>query len=202
MTTKLRINGLLGSVPKLTGENYLDWKFAVQMVLHCAECWDVVSGKAKKPKKPEDLTAWEEKAENALKRQFYGTHSLGLKGRAFVDTVLSFADQLRAVDVELSDDDVIDVLIMGLAEEYSALAAALGAVTSDLMIKEVVGAIIDEEARIGKPLAGKEAALLAKENRGNRRTITCYGCQKEGHIQRDCPEKKEKASMALDDLAY
>ncbi|KZS91593.1 hypothetical protein SISNIDRAFT_487260 [Sistotremastrum niveocremeum HHB9708] len=57
---------------------------------------------------------------------------------------------------------------MGLAEEYSALAAALGAVTSDsdLTIKEVVGAIIDEEARIGKPLAGKEAALLAKENLG------------------------------------
>lgn len=42
MTTNT--NSLLNSVPKLNGQNYHDWKFAISMVLRRAGCWDVITG--------------------------------------------------------------------------------------------------------------------------------------------------------------
>jgi hypothetical protein len=54
---------LLHTVPKLDGQNYHDWKFAMSMVLRRAGCWEVVSTKTEESKKDE---AWTKAAEEAL----------------------------------------------------------------------------------------------------------------------------------------
>jgi hypothetical protein len=54
---------LLYTVPKLDGQNYHDWKFAMSMVLRRAGCWEVVSTKMEESKKDE---AWMKVAEEAL----------------------------------------------------------------------------------------------------------------------------------------
>ena len=37
------INSLLTNIPKLDGDNYHDWKFAISMVLRQARCWDILT---------------------------------------------------------------------------------------------------------------------------------------------------------------
>lgn len=58
-------NSLLSAVPKLNGTNYLDWKFAVSMVLRRAGCWEIASGTSAKPARG-DTSDWERKSDEAL----------------------------------------------------------------------------------------------------------------------------------------
>jgi hypothetical protein len=73
MSMGQNVNVLLSSVPKLDGQNYHNWKFAISMVLQRAGCWEeVVSGngdKGNKPKTRSDdgkLEKWEAAAEEEL----------------------------------------------------------------------------------------------------------------------------------------
>ncbi len=38
----LNYNSLVGQVPKLTKDNYYDWKFSISLVLQRAGCWDII----------------------------------------------------------------------------------------------------------------------------------------------------------------
>ena len=40
-------NSLVGQVPKLTKDNYYDWKFGISLVLWKANCWDVIQNAKK-----------------------------------------------------------------------------------------------------------------------------------------------------------
>ncbi|OBZ65918.1 hypothetical protein A0H81_14176 [Grifola frondosa] len=67
MSISLSGSSLLNSVPKLTADNYHDWKFAISMVLRRLSCWDVTTGKVDKSKlKTEELSDYAAKAEQAL----------------------------------------------------------------------------------------------------------------------------------------
>jgi hypothetical protein len=58
------VNSLLGNVPKLDGNNYHDWKFAISMVLRRAGCWDVLM--IEKPVTRTSGEDWDKKAEESL----------------------------------------------------------------------------------------------------------------------------------------
>jgi len=58
------INSLLATVPKLDGNNYHDWKFAISMVLRRAGCWEIV-GK-EKPATRTSGDDWEKKSDELL----------------------------------------------------------------------------------------------------------------------------------------
>ncbi len=62
------INSLLGSVTKLNGSNYHDWKFDLGMILWHAGTWKVVSGITEKPKASQrkELEEWEAAAEDGF----------------------------------------------------------------------------------------------------------------------------------------
>lgn len=58
------VNSLLGNVPKLDGNNYHDWKFAIGMVLRRAGCWDIVG--TEKPATRTSGEDWDKKSEEML----------------------------------------------------------------------------------------------------------------------------------------
>lgn len=69
MATVTGIPTLLNQVPKLTGKNYHDWKFAVSMVLKRAGLMEIVDGTVKQPAKGTsgvDNADWLKKADEAL----------------------------------------------------------------------------------------------------------------------------------------
>src|SRR5437868_3780652 len=65
------VNSLIGTVPKLNGQNYHDWKFAISMVLRRADAWEIVAGKKERPDGRGNAattaaTEWDTKADEAL----------------------------------------------------------------------------------------------------------------------------------------
>ena len=66
MAADSNINSLLGNVPKLTGTNYQDWKFAVQMVLRRAGCLSVANGTEERPTTRDKAAEWDKLSELAL----------------------------------------------------------------------------------------------------------------------------------------
>jgi hypothetical protein len=60
------INALLASVPKLSGDNYHEWKFSLMMVLQHAGSWSIVSGGTKKPadEYSKEYLDWEKHSED------------------------------------------------------------------------------------------------------------------------------------------
>ena len=65
------VNSLIGTVPKLNGQNYHDWKFAISLVLRRADAWEIVVGKRERPDSHGNVattaaTEWDTKADEAL----------------------------------------------------------------------------------------------------------------------------------------
>jgi len=58
------VNSLLGNVPKLDGNDYHDWKFAIGMVLRRAGCWDILG--TEKPSTRTSGEDWDKKSEEML----------------------------------------------------------------------------------------------------------------------------------------
>ncbi len=63
----LNYNSLVGQVPKLTKDNYYDWKFGISLVLWKANCWSIIQNamkdKSRDRKVPKD---GQDKADKAL----------------------------------------------------------------------------------------------------------------------------------------
>ena len=57
----------LSTIPRLTSENYHDWKFAVSLFLRVRGCWSIIEGKEERPE--DDTKAggdWDRKSEDGL----------------------------------------------------------------------------------------------------------------------------------------
>lgn len=157
-----------------------------------------------------------------LKRRFYHfTVGFEVPIQHYIAGITDLAAQLRAIEVALTDDDIIDVLIMNLPEEFSAVASSLS--TKDkLSISDVTGALIDDEAR-REHIDSKQPSVYETPNaeamlsrykqsngppNGGRRIHTnnskrpkCYFCDKEGHVIANCQELEKLKGMRESNFA-
>ncbi|QRV94608.1 gag-polypeptide of LTR copia-type [Ceratobasidium sp. AG-Ba] len=128
-----------------------------------------------------------------LKRAFYTyQHDISRPIREFTGGLTSLGHQLKALGVNLEDDDIIDVIIYSLHADWSNIAGTLTANQGEMKLSDVISALVDEEARRA-PAVSTETSLNAVTGRAGKQgedRRTCYACGKRGHIAARCANKK------------
>jgi hypothetical protein len=126
------------------------------------------------------------------------------KMASWIGEVRNVAFRLKQTGITVDDEDIILVLTMGLPDSYDTFIVALDSTDpTSLTLDYVIGRLLNEESR-KTPTTSRDAAFRADANRPHSRRpiseITCFNCQKKGHYQSDCPDKKSTAAVADGDL--
>ena len=142
-----------------------------------------------------------------LKRQFYNfEHDINAPIQVYISGITDLAGKLKAIGVALTDEDITDVLIFNLDNEYSSIASTLMASKSEFKVADVTSALLEEEQRKGgaPPPSVDTIALMGKSSdhphfgtgppgrRGPYRDArdgikrTCYRCGRTGHTFKFC----------------
>lgn len=153
-----------------------------------------------------------------LKRQFYNfEHDINAPMQAYVSGITDLAAKLKAIGVNLTNEDITDVLIFNLDNDYSSIAATLTASKADLTVPDVTGALLEEEQRRGGP-PPQETTLAVNYNHGRgpwpnvrkgpatgsrqegySHKVGCYRCGRTGHIWRFCTAKRTVNNKEIPD---
>jgi hypothetical protein len=108
--------------------------------------------------------------------------------------------ELEAIEVKVSEEDLILVLTNGLPPSFESFIITLDAARpEDITLANVVARLANEEGRQGVNVVIKEeeeqrlaeSALTATKACCDHSDITCFGCGKKGHFCNECPDRKE-----------
>jgi gag-polypeptide of LTR copia-type len=120
---------------------------------------------------------------------------------AYVNGIIDLANKLKAIGIALTDEEITDVLIFNLDNEYSSIAASLTASKGELKVSEVISALIEEEQRRGGGPTDRAISLYSNNGlsphgrKGPHRegfldNRKCFRCGRIGHISCNCHAKK------------
>ena len=140
----------------------------------------------------------------ALRRRFL-TAKKGAEQsmQAWIGHIQGLVFRMEQSGVEVSDQDKILTLTMGLPPSYDPVIINFDATPSELLtLNNVIARLLNEEVRQSSDSkAAKdpedEAMVVTgggKNGRGARNPVgadvTCFFCERKGHFKSDCPEKR------------
>jgi hypothetical protein len=140
----------------------------------------------------------------SLKRQFYTfSHDVEKPIMDYVSGITSLASQLRAIEIKIEDEDIVDVLIYCLAPSYGNVATALMQRSDVLTVANVTAALVEEEAHQKAQAEPSRTASLFKTTatlRAPRKEFVCFRCGEKGHKAMECPAARPARLVSkLDD---
>lgn len=121
-----------------------------------------------------------------LKRRFYTYQIQPSSSMAeAIGEITSLASKLRAIGVELTDQDVTDVMLYAISSQYGSVATALmnRSDAGDLKIADVSAALLEEEARQATTESAGNVAMAARQQNTQ---VFCQNCGKRGHDKSEC----------------
>jgi hypothetical protein len=119
-----------------------------------------------------------------------------------INTVKALADQLRSIEVNITDQDVYMVLLMSLPPSFDNLVTSLESMsTKDVDLHFIVARLFHEVSKRKECESSETSALINKTHKSNEKF--CFYYKKPGHFVRNCLKKKsdekEKANEACED---
>jgi hypothetical protein len=142
-----------------------------------------------------------------LRRKFHSLKKADdVSMQAWIAQVRRVAFQLQEIDVDISDEDLILVLTLGLPSSYENFIVSLDSTPpKELTLEHVISRLTNEEARqnIHGDMKSRDTALLSHTQRRRvpLENITCFNCQEKGHYQSRCPKNVEANSKEVAGLA-
>ena len=135
-----------------------------------------------------------------LKQRFF---SLKMKESDSLDEHLRklkvITDQLAAIKAPVPEDEHIVALLLSLPRSYNTLVTALTAKGDELNLGQLHQALLNEEekrkqskSKTGGAGGADDGESALQHNKLDRRPVKCYGCGEEGHVIRNCAQKKKK----------
>lgn len=108
----------------------------------------------------------------------------------FVSKVEEIANQLKQVNVDISEGMQITKILMSLPDEFKHFISAWESVSQERQsINELISRLLIEEERInGKENQEKDNYAMAAKYVERRK---CYTCGKTGHLKKECYRNKE-----------
>ena len=123
-------------------------------------------------------------------------HSLRLKDgesvQDHVKTTLETFNELSIVSDAITDEDRVVYLLASLPESFNTLVTALESNPAVPEMEIVIERLMHEERKHkdrGVLNESEGNGALAAKHRTGSKGPKCYGCQRFGHIQRNCPER-------------
>ncbi len=119
-----------------------------------------------------------------------------------INTVKALTDQLRSIEVNITDEDVYMVLLMSLPSSFDNLVTSLKSMsTKDVDLQFIVTRLLHEVSKRKECESSETTALVNKTHKSNEKLH--FYCKKPGHFVRNCLKKKndekEKANQACED---
>jgi hypothetical protein len=119
-----------------------------------------------------------------------------------INTVKALADQLRSIEVNITDEDVYMVLLMSLPPSFDNLVTSLESMsTKDVDLQFIVARLLHEVSKRKECESSETTALVNKTHKLNEKL--CFYCKKRGHFVKKCLKKKsderEKVNQACED---
>jgi hypothetical protein len=118
-----------------------------------------------------------------------------------INTVKALADQLRSIEVNITDEDVYMVLLMSLPPSFDNLVTSLESMsTKDVDLQFIVARLFHEVSKRKECESSETTTLMNKTHKSNEKL--CFCCKKPGHFMKNCLKKKtdekEKVNQACD----
>ena len=121
--------------------------------------------------------------------------------QAWIGHIQGLAFCMEQSGVEVSDQDKILALTMGIPPSYDPVIINFNATLSELLtLNNVIACLLNEEVQqsgdsnIVKDPEDKVMAVTSGKGHGVQNSvvanITCFFCTEKGHFKSDCPEKR------------
>jgi hypothetical protein len=119
-----------------------------------------------------------------------------------INTVKALADQLRSIEMNITDENVYMVLLMSLPPSFDNLVTSLESMsTKDVDLHFIVTRLLHEVSKRKECESSETTALMNKIHKSNEKL--CFYCKKPGHFVRNCLKKKsdekKKTNQACED---
>ncbi len=119
-----------------------------------------------------------------------------------INMVKALVDQLRSIEVNITNEDVYMVLLMSLPPSFDNSVTSLESMsTKDVDLQFIVTRLLHEMSKRKECESSEIIALINKTHKPNEKL--CFYCKKPGHFVRNCLKKKsdekEKANEACED---
>jgi len=103
--------------------------------------------------------------------------------------VKALADQLRSIEVNITDEDVYMVFFMTLPPSFDNLVTSLESMsTKDVDLEFIVARLLHKVSKKKECESSETIALMNKTHKSNEKL--CFYYKKPGHFVRNCLKKK------------